>query len=47
MLQQLILPGVAFGAGLLVLIFPRLVHIIVGVYLLGIGVVGLWPYFVH
>ncbi len=40
-------PGVAIAAGLLVLLFPRLVHIIVGIYLLGIGIIGLWPHFFH
>jgi len=44
---DVLLPGVAIVAGLLVLLFPRLVHIIVGVYLLAIGVIGLWPHFVH
>ena len=42
-----LIPGVAVVAGLLVLLFPRLVHIIVGVYLLGIGIIGLLPHFMH
>jgi hypothetical protein len=44
---DVLLPGVAIVAGLLVLLFPRLVHIIVGFYLLISGLVGLWPHFVH
>jgi hypothetical protein len=40
-------PGAAIVAGLLVLLFPRLVHIIVGFYLLIFGVIGLWPHFAH
>ncbi len=44
---EVLIPGVAIVAGLLVLLFPRLVHIIVGVYLLGIGIIGLWPHFMH
>jgi hypothetical protein len=44
---DVLLPGVAVVAGLLVLLFPRLVHIIVGVYLLAIGAIGLWPHFGH
>jgi hypothetical protein len=26
---------------------PRLLHIIVGLYLIVIGVLGLWPHFIH
>jgi hypothetical protein len=44
---EVLAPGVAIVAGLLVLLFPRLVHVIVGVYLLGIGAIGLWPHFMH
>ncbi len=44
---EVLTPGVAIVAGLLVLLFPRVVHIIVGVYLLGIGIIGLWPHFVR
>ena len=40
---EVLTPGVALIAGLLVLLFPRLVHIIVGVYLIGVGILGLWP----
>jgi hypothetical protein len=44
---DVLLPGAAVVAGLLVLLFPRLVHIIVGFYLLIAGVGGLWPHIVH
>jgi hypothetical protein len=45
--MDVLTPGVAVVAGLLVLLFPRLVHIIVGFYLLGVGAIGLWPHFAH
>jgi DUF3096 family protein len=38
-------PLVALIAGLLILMIPRLLHIIVGVYLIIIGVLGLLPHF--
>jgi hypothetical protein len=44
---EVLAPGAAIVAGLLVLLFPRLVNVIVGVYLLWIGALGLWPHFVH
>jgi hypothetical protein len=44
---QVLIPGVAIVTGLLVLLFPRLVHIIVGIYLIGIGAIGLWPHFMQ
>lgn len=40
-------PLVALIAGLLILMIPRLLHIIVGVYLIIIGVLGLLPHFLH
>jgi hypothetical protein len=45
--MEVLTPGVAVVAGLLVLLFPRLVHIIVGFYLLIFGAIGLWPHFAH
>ena len=42
---EVLAPGVAIVAGLLALLFPRLVHVIVGIYLLGVGIIGLWPHF--
>jgi hypothetical protein len=40
-------PLVALIAGLLILMIPRLLHIIVGVYLIIIGVLGLLPHLTH
>ena len=40
-------PGAAVVAGLLVLLFPRLVHLIVGFYLLIFGLIGLWQHIAH
>jgi hypothetical protein len=36
-------PIVALLAGILILIIPRLLNIIVAVYLILVGVLGLWP----
>lgn len=38
-------PVVALIAGILILMIPRLLNVIVGIYLIFIGVVGLWPTF--
>ena len=40
-------PLVALIAGLLILVIPRLLHVIVGIYLVIIGAIGLLPHFVH
>jgi len=40
-------PIVALVAGILILIIPRLLNIIVAVYLIFIGVIGLWPGLLH
>jgi hypothetical protein len=37
-------PLVALAAGLLILIVPRLLNFIVAIYLIVIGVTGLWPH---
>ena len=39
----LLQPLVALIAGILILIIPRLLNFIVAIYLIFIGVVGLWP----
>lgn len=36
-------PLVALIAGVLILIMPRILNIIVAIYLIFIGVTGLWP----
>jgi hypothetical protein len=40
-------PIVALVAGILILIIPRLLNLIVAVYLIFIGVIGLWPGLLH
>jgi hypothetical protein len=37
-------PLVAFIFGILILIVPRLLNILVAIYLIFIGAVGLWPH---
>ena len=37
-------PLVALIAGLLILIIPRMLNIIVAVYLIVVGISGLWPH---
>ena len=36
-------PVVALIAGILILLIPRLLNLIVAIYLIVIGIVGLWP----
>jgi Protein of unknown function (DUF3096) len=40
-------PIVALVAGILILIMPRLLNFIVAIYLIFIGLVGLWPRLQH
>ena len=40
-------PLVALVAGILILIMPRLLNYIVAIYLIFIGLVGLWPRLQH
>jgi Protein of unknown function (DUF3096) len=40
-------PIVALIAGILILVIPRLLNIIVAIYLIIIGVTGLWPQLLH
>jgi hypothetical protein len=37
-------PVVALVAGILILLIPRLLNLIVAIYLILIGVTGLWPH---
>jgi len=37
-------PLVALAAGLLILVVPRLLNFIVAIYLIVIGITGLWPH---
>ncbi len=38
-------PLVALIAGILILLMPRLLNIIVAIYLIVVGIAGLWPHF--
>lgn len=40
----LLQPLVALVAGIVILLIPRLLNIIVAIYLIVIGVTGLWPH---
>jgi threonine/homoserine efflux transporter RhtA len=40
-------PIVALIAGVLILAVPRLLNFIVALYLIIVGVAGLWPHFMH
>jgi len=40
-------PLVALIAGILILLIPRLLNFIVAIYLIIIGVVGLFPWLLH
>jgi hypothetical protein len=48
MINMIVLqPLVALIAGILILVIPRLLNFIVAVYLIIIGVTGLWPHLLH
>ncbi|MBV8753052.1 MAG: DUF3096 domain-containing protein [Hyphomicrobiales bacterium] len=40
-------PLVALLAGILILIMPRLLNYIVAIYLIFVGITGLWPRLLH
>ncbi len=40
-------PIVALIAGVLILLMPRLLNYIVAIYLIIIGLTGLWPHLMH
>ena len=40
-------PLIALIAGILILLIPRLLNFIVAIYLIIIGVTGLWPNLLH
>ena len=40
-------PAVALIAGILILIMPRLLNVIVALYLILQGIVGLWPHLIR
>ena len=40
-------PIVALIAGVLILLMPRILNYIVAIYLIVVGIIGLWPRFLH
>jgi hypothetical protein len=40
-------PLIALIAGILILIVPRILNYVVAVYLIIIGIAGLWPHFMR
>jgi hypothetical protein len=40
-------PLIALIAGILILIVPRILNYIVAIYLIIIGITGLWPHFMR
>jgi len=40
-------PLISLIAGLLILIFPRILNFVVAIYLILIGLIGLFPNFLH
>jgi hypothetical protein len=40
-------PLVALIAGILILLVPRLLNYVVAIYLIAIGIIGLWPRLLH
>ena len=43
----LLQPLIALLAGILILVMPRLLNLIVAIYLIIVGLTGLFPHFVH
>ncbi len=43
----LLQPAIALIAGLLILIVPRLLNYVVALYLILIGISGLWPHLIR
>ncbi len=43
----LLQPAIALIAGLLILLMPRLLNLVVAIYLIVLGVSGLWPHLLH
>jgi Protein of unknown function (DUF3096) len=40
-------PLVALIAGILILLVPRILNFVVAIYLIIVGVTGLWPHFIR
>jgi threonine/homoserine efflux transporter RhtA len=47
MMMVAIQPVVALIAGILILLMPRLLNYIVAIYLIIVGIVGLWPHVIR
>lgn len=47
MMMVAIQPVVALVAGILILLVPRLLNYIVAIYLIIVGIVGLWPHVIR
>jgi hypothetical protein len=43
----LLQPIVALIAGILILFIPRILNFVVAIYLIIVGVTGLWPHLLH
>lgn len=44
MINVMLQPLIALIAGILILLVPRLLNYIVAIYLIIVGIVGLWPH---
>jgi hypothetical protein len=44
MVNVMLQPLIALIAGILILLVPRLLNYIVAIYLIIVGIVGLWPH---
>ena len=42
-----IAPLIALIAGILILLVPRILNYVVAIYLIVIGIIGLWPRLLH
>ncbi len=40
-------PAIALIAGILILVLPQILNYIIAVYLIIVGVTGLWPHLLH
>ncbi len=40
-------PLIALIAGILILLVPRILNYVVAIYLIFIGLIGLWPHILH
>jgi hypothetical protein len=47
MVNVMLQPLIALIAGILILLVPRLLNYIVAIYLIIVGIVGLWPHFLR